>query len=298
MNFAQYQEEALKTDKTDSDSQNGTIIPLLGLASESGELLNQYKKYLRDGDAHANFRERVQEELGDLLWYLSNTASKFNIALDDIARNNLLKCRSRWQQREGDLLGLVFVNSFDYDYPENERLPRKFEVTLTEIVESNKVKMKCFLNGTQAGSDLTDNAYVSDGYRFHDVFHFAYAAVLAWSPITRYVLKCKRKSNAITDEVEDGGRAAVIEEGISAMVFSYASQHNFLEGTSTVDSNLLRTVRAMTAGLEVNRCATGDWEKAILHGFEVWREVERNKGGTIFADLDARSLTYSPKRSV
>jgi len=43
---------------------------LLGLAGEAGTLLSEYKKHLRDGDAHQLHKERVAEELGDLLWYL------------------------------------------------------------------------------------------------------------------------------------------------------------------------------------------------------------------------------------
>jgi hypothetical protein len=46
----------------------------------------------------------------------------------------------------------------------------------------------------------------------------------------------------------------------------------------------------MTSGLEVSKCSIGDWERAILNGFEVWRQIDKSKGGTIVADLDARKL--------
>lgn len=77
------------------------------------------------------------------------------------------------------------------------------------------------------------------------------------------------------------------------MIFSYASHHKFLEGMSSVDSGLLRTIQSMTAGLEVAECSIGDWERAILKGFEVWRQLDRNKGGRISVDLDARELLWS-----
>jgi NTP pyrophosphatase (non-canonical NTP hydrolase) len=294
MNFEQYQQEALKTDKTTNDKPSAIIVPLLGLAGEAGELLNEYKKFLRDGEAHEHFKERVQEELGDLLWYLSNTASKFDLTLEEIAKGNLLKCRSRWHHSDGSEMGLVFVHAFDYNFPEHERIPRQFTVELTEVVDGGQIKMKGFINGVQKGNDLTDNSYVGDGYRYHDVFHFAFAAVLGWSPIVRYLFACKRKSHPLTDEVEDGGRAAAIEEGISAMIFSYASHHKFLEGTSSVDSALLKTIQSMTSGLEVAECSIGDWERAILKGFEVWRQLDRNKGGRITINLDTRDLAWSP----
>ena len=73
MNLNTYQREAQKTDRVPSrqksdDAGTDLVVPLLGLAGETGELLSEYKKHLRDGDSHLLFRERVSEELGDLLW--------------------------------------------------------------------------------------------------------------------------------------------------------------------------------------------------------------------------------------
>jgi len=67
MNFREYQEQAQKTDQVPSKSGNGIIIPLRELVGEAGELLSEYKKYLRDGEAHKLFPECVAEELGDIL---------------------------------------------------------------------------------------------------------------------------------------------------------------------------------------------------------------------------------------
>jgi predicted Rdx family selenoprotein len=151
--------------------------------------------------------------------------------------------------------------------------------------------MKAYYKGKQFGNDLTDNAYEHDGYRFHDVFHMAFAAVLGWSPITRSLLERKRRSMAKVDEVEDGGRAKAIEEGISALIFAYAKDYNWLEGKASVSSELLRTIKSMTAHLEVAQCSTGDWENAILQGFAVWRKIKRQGGGTLVIDLDQRSIS-------
>ena len=148
------------------------------------------------------------------------------------------------------------------------------------------------IDGKPFGAELTDNAYDPDGYRFHDVFHFAYAAVLGWSPITRSLLRRKRKSRPLLDEVEDGGRAAVIEEGVAALAFDYARRHRFLEGVAALDFQLLRTVKDMTSHLEVRHCTTGEWEQAILQGFDVWRAVLAARGGRIKVDLDARRITF------
>ena len=48
----------------------------------AGELVSEYKKFLRDGDAHTLFKDRFAEELGDVLWYLANLATKLGLRLD------------------------------------------------------------------------------------------------------------------------------------------------------------------------------------------------------------------------
>ena len=97
---------------------------------------------------------------------------------------------------------------------------------------------------------------------------------------------CKRKSDPKIDEVEDGGRAIVIEEGIAAMVFSYAERRNFLEGAEGVNYELLRTIKDMTSHLEVSCRTEGDWERAIMTGFRIWRQVRAKGKGHLMADLE------------
>ncbi|MCA1529935.1 nucleoside triphosphate pyrophosphohydrolase family protein [Bradyrhizobium yuanmingense] len=290
MDFNKYQKEAQRTDRvparSEADDEAALIVPMLGLAGETGQLLSEYKKHLRDGEAHRLFKERVSEELGDLLWYIANVASKFDLSLSDIATANLSKVNERWANGRAKPL------NFDAELPENEQLPRQFEVELIDVAGETGQRVRVLIDGSPFGSELTDNAYDPDGYRFHDVFHFAYAAVLGWSPITRSLLKRKRKSRPLLDEVEDGGRAAVIEEGVAALVFDYARRHRMLEGVATLDFQLLRTIKDMTSHLEVRQRSTGEWEFAILQGFEVWRAVLATRGGRIAVDLDARRITF------
>ena len=287
MDFNSYQEEALRTDRVPAHVNDASlVVPMLGLAGETGQLLSEYKKHLRDGEAHRLFKERVSEELGDLLWYISNVASKFDLSLSDIAAANLVKVKHRWAISRGEPL------IFDTGLPEGERLPRRLEIELIDVEEDTRQHVQILVDDKPFGADLTDNAYDPDGYRFHDVFHFAYAAVLGWSPITRGLLRRKRKSRPLLDEVEDGGRAAVIEEGVVALAFDYARRHHFLDGIAAIDSLLLRTIKDMTSHLEVRQCTTGEWEQAILQGFHVWREVLAARGGRIAIDLDARSIVF------
>ena len=290
MDFDRYQKEALETDRVParigSDDVLPLIVPMLGLAGETGQLLSEYKKHLRDGEAHRLFKERVSEELGDLLWYIANVASKFDLMLSEIAVANLAKVKARWETEGAEPL------HFDAMLPIGERLPRQFQVELVDVEADDRQRVRILINGEQFGAELTDNAYDPDGYRLHDVFHLAYAAVLGWSPVTRALLRRKRKSRPLIDEVEDGGRAAVIEEGVAALAFDYARRHRMLDGVSVLDFQLLRTIKDMTSHLEVNQCSTGDWEQAILQGFKVWRAVLASRGGRIAVDLDKRRIDY------
>ena len=153
---------------------------------------------------------------------------------------------------------------------------------------SNRTTM--LIDGVKVGDPLRDNRYEDDGYRFHDIFHLSYASMLGWSPTIRALMRRKRKSKPRVDEVEDGGRALVIEEGISAMVFSYAERRNFLEGSEEVDYGVLRTIKEMTEHLEVSCRTEWDWETTILTGFRVWRQMRRQESGHLLADLKTVSL--------
>ena len=291
MDLNTYQARALATDQV-PDGRADTIatsliVPMLGLAGETGQLLSEYKKHLRDGESHRLFKERVSEELGDLLWYLSNVASKFDLSLNEIAERNLDKVNDRWASPSSE------APMLDAAAPESERLPRRLTVRMLEAQNvEGRPQVRLLVENEEIGSLLRDNAYDPDGYRFHDVFHLAYACILGWSPNLRAFLKRKRKSQILIDEVEDGGRARVIEEGVAALVFDYARSHNFFEGITEIDYRLLRTIKSMTAHLEVQQATSADWQKAILDGYAVWRQVLENRGGEVHLDLDSREIRY------
>ena len=261
------------------------MIPLAGLAGEAGELLSEYKKYLRDGASHKLFKERFAEEVGDLLWYVSNVATKFGLDLSELAEQNLVKCEERWGP-------LPVREPFDAAFPNDQRFPRQFAVDfVTYHDEDDAPRVRVMYKGKQFGDDLTDNSHTKDGYGYHDVIHLAFAAVLGWSPLVRKMLGAKRKSDKRVDQVEDGGRAIATEEGLSAMIFAYARDYNFLEGKSSVSTELLRMIKNMARHLEVSICTPGEWEQAIVQGFEVWRAVKKHRGGAVSADLDRRRIS-------
>jgi NTP pyrophosphatase (non-canonical NTP hydrolase) len=289
--FDEYQTQAAKTDKQDGRANEGLVVPLLGLAGEAGSLLTLYKKWLRDGDAYQIVGERIEEELGDILWYLATIARRSGIKLSEVAQRNLQKTQARWLPQS------TMPQLFDEGFPPNEILPREFIAEIRDFDEGYMKRTQLVIDGKQVGDHLTDNAYMDDGYRFHDIFHLSYAVVLGWSPVLRANLHTKRKSQPKIDEVEDGGRAIAIEEGIAALVFTYAQEHSFLDGVTVVDWSVLRICQDMAAHLEVSRRTLHEWEQAILSGYRVWRAVRENQGGTINCNLLTRDFSYQKTRN-
>ena len=180
---------------------------------------------------------------------------------------------------------------FDDGFPEDEKLPSKFEIEISQR-KNGQSYMKW--GNVIIGDPLTDNIPIEDGYRFHDVFHLSYAAILHWSPIIRRILKLKRKSDSRIDEAEDGARATFLEEGLSAWIFSYAKDLNFFENRKQLSFDLLKNVQKFVKGYEVESCPLYMWERAILDGYAVFREVLENNGGIVIGDRDKRTITYKP----
>ncbi|MEA2622532.1 MAG: hypothetical protein QOH61_1442 [Chloroflexota bacterium] len=290
MDLNEYQRETRVTDRVPGRDGNAILVPLLGLASETASLLSQHKKWLRDGPAHRLYAKQVAEELGDILWYTANVADKFELDLDSVARDNLAKTRDRFPATDGSSR-LTAPYLFDAAYAESERFPSQFVAKVAPAVGSDGVeRTSLMIDGESVGDPLRDNAYEDDGFRFHDVLHLAHLAMLGWSPAMRRLLRRKRKSDPAVDEVEDGARARVIDEGIVAFVFDYARRHDWLEGVNSIDYELLRSLRSVTAGLEVGVRSAAEWEIAILTGYAIWRPIRARGFGTIAVDIEARSM--------
>lgn len=217
MEFSSYQKQAKKTiQEYVKVKEANKMVPFLGLIGEAGSVITELKKNLRDGDAYTNYDNKLKEELGDVLWYISTIATQHDFSLEEIAVNNLEKIRDRFDLEQSD----NFI-TYDAEYPKEEQFPREFEVEFIVIKEGGKEKVRIINNSTgkQLGDDITDNSHQNDGYRFHDIFHFGYVAYLGWSPVIRKLMGFKRKSDDTIDEVEDGARAAITEELISLYIY-------------------------------------------------------------------------------
>lgn len=97
--FKEYQEGTAKT-AVYPESGTGSMLALayvgLGLG-EAGEIQGKIKKVLRDDDGvlTTDKRDAIVKEIGDLLWYASQTATEINIPLGYIAEKNLAKLEDR-----------------------------------------------------------------------------------------------------------------------------------------------------------------------------------------------------------
>ncbi|MGC7102753.1 hypothetical protein ACPZ19_49485 [Amycolatopsis lurida] len=178
-----------------------------------------------------------------------------------------------------------------------EHLPERASYHFTSSIRpcDGRPVTVVYFNGAPLGDPLTDAAPIADYYRLHDVFHLSYAMLLDWSPVTRALLSRKRRSVPELDENEDGGRAVVVEEAISAMVFGYAARRDFLRSHTTVERCLLERITEMTAPFEVAAVSAAAWEHVILVGMRLWRTL-RSHGGTglIHADRLDRRMSFSP----
>lgn len=295
----EYQQRALSTDKTLGES-SGRVTSLLGLAGEVGELLAEVKKGRRAGARYEVLDRRVEEELGDLLWYVASVASHYDLDLQQIASANIQKVTDLFGV-PGDTSQLalpLWGDSLDNGFPASQQLPRRIVTTFVEEEGDPPVVKVVFHHGRAGeatpGDPLKDCHRTGDGYRYHDAFHLAHAAVLGWSPVLRGLLRRKRRKDRAVDDNEDGGRAQVIEEGVAAYVFAHADERGLFEGADRVDTTVLHVVRKMTSHLEVSRRSMGEWQFAILEGYKVFRLLLLNRGGVVHADLDHQRLTYEP----
>ncbi|TFV88117.1 hypothetical protein E4P40_10445 [Blastococcus sp. CT_GayMR20] len=292
MDIDDYQQAAGRSDILPSEE---LTLPLLGLAGEIGNLAAELKKRQRDALGYRGFRDEVREELGDLIWYAAALARRCDLDLGQVLTENLQKTEERYLRPPAPPPHELFDDGLE----PAEQLPRQIDITFAESVEIDRGAgpvpvVRIYRGPSTVGDPLDDNSDDNDDYRYHDALHLAHMAVLGWSPTMRGLLDVKRRSDPDANRIQDGGRAAVIEEGLAAYVFSVAAEHSFFATGDRVPADVLKACRKMTAHLEVSRRSSADWEYAILTGYEMFRALREHRGGTVHADLVARTLTFTP----
>lgn len=232
--------------------------------------------------------EGLPHYMATIFAQLVTASNDAQVSLADAAHANLDKLLGRWplQPAWGPLL--------DADEDAAERFPRLMRVRFEERCIDGRLYVLQSIDDVQIGNPLTDNSGVPDDYRFHDVFHLAFAAVLGWSPVLRSLLKVRRLGRPEFNEQQDGARAKITEEGISNWIFSHGLRHEAFANVDSLDFALLKTIAQMVKGYEVQVQPPWMWERAILEGFRVFRLLRESRGGVVTADLEARTLAFAP----
>lgn len=265
--------------------------PIARLVSQLIRLSGDIGKF---SDWYAHNRGSVDSEvakghLTPIFRDLFRACAAADVRLQDAAAYNLYKIYDRWPPDRS-----VYPEHHDEHHEdETERLPRKLDIKIEQRLKRNKPYVFQTCHDLNIGDPLTDNIRDADFYRFHDVFHYANAAILGWSPVTRALFKLKRKSDPDIDENQDGARAILIEEGISTMIFNHAKSQRFFEGVGRgeLSFDLLKTVKGFVRGYEVDTAPLWLWEEAILAGYKCFRFLKDEKSGLVRIDMQKRTIT-------
>lgn len=94
MTINEYQELALRTLNPALSEKDVLINGVMGLCGESGEAIDLVKKHLSQG--HPLDREKLAKELGDVAWYLAETAHAIGYDLETVLEENIEKLRRRY----------------------------------------------------------------------------------------------------------------------------------------------------------------------------------------------------------
>lgn len=96
MNFYEYQELSTRTLNTGINKILNASNLAMGLAGEAGETVDYLKKIYYHG--HDLSKEKLRDELGDVLWYISSLAYIHDIDLIDVAECNVEKLKKRYPE--------------------------------------------------------------------------------------------------------------------------------------------------------------------------------------------------------
>ena len=108
IDFERYQSESRKTWSLVS-TDHAIVYPTLGLVNEAGEVAGKIKKIFRDkgGVISEDDRAALKDELGDVLWYLTQICTELKLPLEEVAAQNLSKLFDRLERGvirgEGDV---------------------------------------------------------------------------------------------------------------------------------------------------------------------------------------------------
>jgi NTP pyrophosphatase (non-canonical NTP hydrolase) len=68
----------------------------LGMVDEAGEVAELVDRHVIQGKPVENFKEMITKELGDVMWYIAETAKAVDVNLEDVAQANIKKLEARY----------------------------------------------------------------------------------------------------------------------------------------------------------------------------------------------------------
>ena len=96
MTINEYQKLAMTTLNPALSPKDVLINGVMGLCGESGEAIDLVKKHLAQG--HELNKEQLAKELGDIAWYLAETATAIGYPLEEILQMNIDKLKKRYPE--------------------------------------------------------------------------------------------------------------------------------------------------------------------------------------------------------
>ena len=92
----EYQRLAMTTLNPSLEKKDILINVVMGLCGEAGEAIDIVKKHLAQG--HELDREHLIKELGDIAWYLAETATALDVSLEEVLQGNIKKLKKRYPE--------------------------------------------------------------------------------------------------------------------------------------------------------------------------------------------------------
>ncbi len=96
MTINEYQRLAMRTLNPALDRRDVLINGVMGLCGEAGEAIDLVKKHLAQG--HPLDAARLAAELGDVAWYVAETAHALDVDLETVLSRNVEKLRRRYPE--------------------------------------------------------------------------------------------------------------------------------------------------------------------------------------------------------
>ncbi len=299
-----FQRAAFETRRTEGDELRDVCVAVL--QQLAAQLVRCYMPESEKVKINTEVNEKSDKNIViETAWHLAALATLNDLKLSEISKDLKVKTDFRGEGSPSVIRDGLFRKQ--------ESFPETFEIAFVPNPEDEQISEMFWLREDgyhlKLGASLKDNHSGGDGYRYHDAIHVAFAVHLGWSPNLRKFMNLKRKSDKKTDDNEDGGRAAILEEMIILHIHTYASKLklyiNEAKGNppekqlvespfadpSVLTFEFIRGLHELTTSSEVFKSKEADWRHAISAGYEMYIRLQA-AGGVLVANVKERTLSY------